>query len=343
MWRWWGHLHGPPVLGASHQGSSGTSPSQAASQRRIGLPVLMVWFIVSIKTMTKQPAWRRAPFHCTLRVGLSIVRRKLPVLVQPIVRFDDERSTIIANLRTATGLTLYRYGINTPELYLTRLLLKSGDLFVDGGANIGIFTLVAAAKVGSTGKVLACEPAPQSAAMLRQNVELNDFSWVEVKQAALAERAGHQPFTVFGGDASGFSSFAPESVAGAQVCTVELLTIDDLVAAPERSRLGLVKLDVEGAELRVLQGAKDTLGAVGPDMLVEIEPDHLARQGGSVAELRRLLGGLGYQAYGVRWASDGHGIQGQRCGDWLPAPESPNLFLTRNIERAEGAGITLVH
>ncbi|MHB8468720.1 MAG: FkbM family methyltransferase [Gaiellaceae bacterium] len=187
-------------------------------------------------------------------------------------------------------MRLYRYGFRDPLAELIRELLSAGDTFVDGGANIGLFTLVAAEAVGAAGRVIACEPSPETAEMLRSNVSLNGFVWVSVHEAALAERPGREAFWSFEPGA-GLSSFAPEAVEGAQRREVDVTTLDELVAgAPVR----LVKLDLEGAELRALRGARRTLAHVRPDLLLEIEAPHLARQGGTVEALYALLDSAGY-------------------------------------------------
>ena len=88
------------------------------------------------------------------------MRRRLPGLARVAVPYDSGRSRIIADLRTALGLGLYRYGgVTAPELALLRDRLGPGDTFVDGGANVGLFTLVAAARVGPAGRVISFEPA----------------------------------------------------------------------------------------------------------------------------------------------------------------------------------------
>ena len=93
-----------------------------------------------------------------------------------------------------------------------RSLLRPGDVAIDAGANIGLFTVLAASQVGPHGRVIACEPSPTTMRLLRDNVERNGFDWVELREVALAETPGRLEMHVFH-PGSGFSSFAPAQAA----------------------------------------------------------------------------------------------------------------------------------
>ena len=172
-----------------------------------------------------------------------------------------------------------------------------------------MFTLVAAARVGSSGMVAACEPIPATAAHLRENVAINRYQWVSVLEVALAEHRGVRQITAFGGNASGLSSFSPETVGGT-VLQVKTVTLDSLASSTKPS---LVKLDLEGAEVGALLGAPMILSS-GCPFLVEVESHHLGRQGHTREDLFELFRSAGYQwrrvgygpnywfSYGNRWS-----------------------------------------
>jgi FkbM family methyltransferase len=187
--------------------------------------------------------------------------------------------------------------------------------------------------------VLAFEPAPAARGQLLQNLELIQFSWVEVSARALADSAGARDFVAFSNDAWGSSSFAPPpEFAGGCVEPVETTTLDAAIANLDRTRIRLVKLDLEGAEYAALQGAQRLLREVQPDFLVELEPEHLARQGTSVADVVGLFEEHGYRFFTV----DGNGQEGVLL---TPEPNPgkvgarPNVFMSRNLERLAGASI----
>jgi FkbM family methyltransferase len=229
---------------------------------------------------------------------MSLARRRVPPLA--IARPRIGRGIRVrADLATPLGKRLYRYGFCEPEADILRRLLRPGDVFVDGGANVGLFTLTAAATVGPGGRVLAVEPANETMALLRANVELNGFGWVELHEVGLAERSGKETLYTFGPGA-GVSSFAPAAEGTAE--EIPTATLDE-IAKDHIDRVRLVKLDIEGAELRALRGSSGLMEASRPFFMLEIEPDHLARQAASVADIEELFAGLDYR--GFRMGRDG--------------------------------------
>ena len=132
------------------------------------------------------PAWRAKPLRTGLRVASSLVRKRFPPLRLARVPYDGGRTSVYADLGTPMGLMLYRYGNRDIDIELAKLLLSPGDVFVDGGANVGLFTLAAAAKVGATGKVIAIEPAREVRLQLTRNVALNRLLQVQNVPFALA-------------------------------------------------------------------------------------------------------------------------------------------------------------
>jgi FkbM family methyltransferase len=291
-------------------------------------------------TPAAQASWQRRPATTLLRIALSLLRRRLPTWRQVVVPYDEGRSRIVADLSTALGLGLYRYGYQDNDLDLVRQILQPGDVFVDGGANVGLFTLVAARQVGPSGKVLAFEPAPWSLQALRRNLAVNSYPWVDVFPVALADRAGTTELVTFQGDAAGYSSFAPPTRAGGNLVSVTTGTLDALVSEGNRETLSLVKLDLEGAEYRALQGAQAILSVSAPDFLVEVEPEHLGRQGASVGQLMELFRGAGYHGFTIT-----KGTAGTACltkvADIPAARTSPNVFMTKDPARAERRGVHL--
>ncbi len=141
--------------------------------------------------------------------------------------------------------------------------LKTGDVVVDAGANVGRYTLLAAATIGERGRVLAFEPNAEIAAKLLGNVELNGFRNVDIHQFALGAASGET--LLFTGSDHGWSS---TSAAWIQVRGNErpasqkkaaLRTLDSVLEDAGITCVKLCKIDVEGAELEVLRGARNSL------------------------------------------------------------------------------------
>lgn len=160
-----------------------------------------------VRRISRPSTVKRSP-AVVVRTGVSLVRRAVPRWATPEV--DLGGVLVRADLATAYGLYLYRKGFPEPEARLLRGLLRPGDVFIDGGAHSGTFTLIAAAIVGPEGRVLACEPAAGTVQLLRRNVELNALRNVDIFPVAIAERAGTLPSV----------SFAPDSALGSQVHSI---------------------------------------------------------------------------------------------------------------------------
>lgn len=153
-----------------------------------------------------------------------------------------------------------------------RRLLQPGMVFVDLGANIGYFSLLAATLVGPAGKVIAFEPNRANCQLLQQSIELNGFSQVQLHPYAVAEKA--QTFTLEAparGSNGRVSEFAPEAALRAgRYSVVQAVTLDHFLA--EESRIDVIKMDIEGAEPRAFQGMEQLIRRHRPVLLLEFDP-----------------------------------------------------------------------
>ena len=198
------------------------------------------------------------------------------------------------DLRTSHGLGVYRRREYTDvDFEILRAHLRPGDVFIDCGANVGMYTLTAASLVGKTGRVVAFEPAPPTRDALMRNVAVNDLSQVTVLPFALGARPGALLFTVMG-NGGGLSSFAPANPERGSAAKVAVMRLDDCLTPDLAGRVKLVKIDVEGAETAALRGAARLFQQERPLLLLEVEDEHLRRQGSSAEELNALLEGWGY-------------------------------------------------
>lgn len=175
--------------------------------------------------------------------------------------------------------------------------LRPGMVFVDGGGNEGLYTLFASAKVGAKGRVIAVEPSPCEIARLRANLELNDARNVDVAEVALTERSGSAWMRVAEDGHSGqntLGAFAYEGIGTAESRDVTAITLDQLLGERHIETVDVIKLDLEGAEIRALQGAIGMLRQCRPLLLIEVSEVALGHQGGSPEALLELLRGEGY-------------------------------------------------
>lgn len=165
------------------------------------------------------------------------------------------------------------------ESNFIRSFLKPGNTFVDVGANIGWHTLIAANKVGAKGRVLSFEPVTTTFNELEDNIEINGFKNISPFRLALSDTEGSA--VIYGNvenDSGGNSMITSE---GRPVLETISMQRGDVVLAGERvTGIDLLKIDVEGAEMRVLEGLAGYFerGLIGA-MLVEINSPHLRNAG----------------------------------------------------------------
>lgn len=165
--------------------------------------------------------------------------------------------------------------------------LKAGGTFVDVGASVGVYTLLAARAVGSSGRVLAIEPAPATARALRATVSANGLGGVvSVKEIAAGAEQGLGTLAV--AQNSGHGTLLPSDGASGSV-VAPIAPLDEILADSDPD---MIKIDVEGWEPNVIEGLKGTLRN-NPNviLIMDFEPAHIRRTGLSAAAwVDRLLG-----------------------------------------------------
>lgn len=149
-----------------------------------------------------------------------------------------------------------------------------GSVFYDVGANLGFFALLAARMTGPEGRVYAFEPAPANAAAIRRNAAHNDFANIEVVERAAGASTGRARLQVV--DDQSWSKLEEYGAhPGTQeILEVDLVALDDLVAGGEAPAPDVVKIDVEGAEIAVLEGMEAILAGHRPAIICELHDTH---------------------------------------------------------------------
>lgn len=194
----------------------------------------------------------------------------------------------------------YRLLKPAPSNSLVRALCKPGDTAIDVGANIGDWTLALAEAVGTQGKVYAFEPLPVMAQALEKTVAVNRLRQVQVVPIALASEEGETLFSAERGNTGG-SRLGVMAGDFSQI-TVAARTLDGFLRGErDVARLDFIKIDVEGFESAVLEGAREVLARFRPALL--LETGHEA--GDRRESISKLLRPLGYRVVG---AVTPHGI-----------------------------------
>lgn len=203
-------------------------------------------------------------------VGVRVAPKIRPLLVPP-----DDR----------VGRSL-REGFEQAERDLVMRLLTPGDSFVDIGAHVGLYTVLAAHRVGVTGEVFAAEPHPESFAVLQQNVQRHKIEQiVRPLQVAVSDENGFAKLNIPQHSQAAWSSLGEPWAVSQRSVDVETVTVDWLLQAVCPF---LMKIDVEGWERRVLAGGVHKFSSSdAPHLLIELS---------EIASARALCQ-LGYALY----------------------------------------------
>jgi FkbM family methyltransferase len=197
---------------------------------------------------------------------------------------------------------LYYFGLWEPNLSAwIESRLSPGDVFIDVGANIGYFTLLAANRVGPSGAVVAVEAMPAIFQHLASHVAANGLSNTRlINEAAVGPDDPHEVLLHWGGAGNIGSSGMLRQATQSESVKVPARTLAQMLTAEDCRRARLIKVDVEGVEGRTIRGLGLERGGFNErlELIVEISAD--AAAGTDPEDLLRYFAGLGYWPYELR-------------------------------------------
>jgi FkbM family methyltransferase len=245
-------------------------------------------FVRLIRFLFSHPLVRRRPWRGLLRVLRWQAGSRLTGMPAVMPFVPPTRLLVRPGLSSATS-NLYAGLTDVAEMGFTLHLLRRGDLMADIGANIGVYTVLAAGVAGA--EVVAVEPAGATLPALHDNIRLNDLGGrVRVLATALGERA--EPRRVTTGRGTTNRVMLDEEAEPAAAVTLAM--VDGVFA--DRAPL-LLKIDTEGYEYRILLGASRVLAMPALRAIIVETGSHLGRYGDSVGALDRLLRGHGFRPH----------------------------------------------
>lgn len=192
---------------------------------------------------------------------------------------------------------IFWYGYYEKEAVLTwQTLLQPGMNIIDIGANTGYYTLVSAPVVAH---VFAIEPATTARDMLRQNIELNKLHNVTILSFAASDENGLADLYISGPDNIGMTGFKPAENFYGAVEYVNTMKMDDWWINHSKPTINMIKIDVEGAEMKVLQGMIQLLKDQQPLLFIEVIKKQLEQFESSLPQLNNFFREMGYQAFEI--------------------------------------------
>lgn len=197
-------------------------------------------------------------------------------------------------------LTAGKWGYEPETLTFIKRMLHKGDTFIDCGAHVGFFTVLAA-EIVKTGTVYSFEPEPENYKDLLGNIEANKFKNVRAFNNAVGDKDAAVEMYVNEDNDGGHSlwnpSSHPENIKtkkhGAKKISVDMVRLDSVIDDVPK----IIKIDVEGCEMMVLQGAKRILENHSPHVIMEINWYALQQMGSSHGAIQDYMEGLGYTVY----------------------------------------------
>lgn len=183
------------------------------------------------------------------------------------------------------------------EAHVTRVLtqtLRPGSTFVDVGANVGFHTFLAATTVGATGSVVAVEPSSENCRLLQMSKVENRADQVSILPFALDRTAGVRYLSAHIGTNAGLIPDAREHLLDGRGTPVYATTLDD-IAPP---KIDVMKIDVEGAEFRVLEGGRKSIERDKPVIVMEFSCEMTQRTSGvDPGDALQAVLDLGYELF----------------------------------------------
>ncbi len=267
--------------------------------------------MIGLARLLARPDFRAHPVRAVWRRAWWRVRWQ--VTSRPLLTTLGNGLDIAVPRSASTAPLFYCGGWSESEtaIFLERVV-HPGRVVFDVGAHIGEYTLLAA-KRGAT--VHAFEPDPANATLLRANVASNALAKVTVHECAVCDCEGQVGFLAHRDPALSELGKKGQILGGYTDTSVRAIRLDSITAP----RIDVIKIDVEGAELAVLRGAKTILArppSAAPVLVFEFAPHQYARFGYAPREVLNMLTGYGYRIARL----DGTPF------DWWPAELSPVHF-----------------
>ncbi len=236
-----------------------------------------------------------------------LIARRVQALGNLPAVLADERGAVF-ELETRAELETFvrhRGHFERESLALSATLLDEGMVALDVGANVGAYTTAFSRVVGHTGRVHSFEPAESTYRRLLRTLELNELTNVTPVMAGVSDSSGSAQLFSYGPGFESWKTLAPRmielgdrTIVAAESAPIQTLTLDEYCCDHGIGTVGLLKIDVEGGELRVLRGASALLGDRRIQaIMVEVSDNTLEAFDDSSTRLIELLEGHGLRTY----------------------------------------------
>jgi FkbM family methyltransferase len=264
------------------------------------------------KRYSEPPVWlktigkisRALPNYPKLKWGLMLIfKNKIEGKnYRTIVRYDLGQK-IVLNLDDWIPSQIFWCGlylVEKKETEFFKKLIEKGHIVIDIGANIGYYTLMAAARVGKNGRVYSFEPCSSTFKLLQENIKINKSENVVLSEMAVLDKEGNIELYLSEKTNTGSTSISFPTKYSGKKENVKCITLDKFIKEKKLKKVDVIKIDTEGAELKVLKGMEKLLSVQSPKVLIEINEENLNALGSSKEDIYAFFRKLGYQAYDIK-------------------------------------------
>lgn len=264
-----------------------------------------------IKWLINNIAFKKNPLSVIIKILIWEIFRKFGVKRSYI--FDDNIKIYLYPNDGVARLTFY-FNYHEPEIFkflekfINKIKEKQDELiYLDIGANIGLYSLFVAKRVQKRGKVIAFEPHPNTFDKLTENIRLNNFNNIIAINKALGNEKN---FVYINQCEDSAKTFVSNLKTDQSEMKVEMVNLDYFLKENQIDKIDYVKIDVEGFEFYVLQGMKELLKN-SPPLIIQIElyEKFLARSGSSLDTTVKFL----YEFKYTTWKLNSNKIKLQKC------------------------------
>ena len=229
---------------------------------------------------------------------------------------NSDQKEIVIQITNGSILKLYKDSSLSPHLFkgdfefheikFILTFLEKGDVFIDIGANIGYFSITASSSVGETGAVHCFEPTEQTYSRLLGSIALNNAKNIFPHATALSNLNEERAFTV---STNGFDAYnslgTPSEGEGFSKKILFTRSLDSFLKEENIADPSLIKIDVEGWEIPVIEGMKELLAKkTAPVLIVEFTESNAKSAGFSCSSLFDMITELNYNLYKYNWINN---------------------------------------
>jgi FkbM family methyltransferase len=238
--------------------------------------------------LLSHPEFRKHP----VRVSSGVVSWEIHKLLSRNISLELEGLRLTARPIDGNGRLICYFGTKFDPIFdFLKAFLQRGMVYVDVGANIGSHAINAARLVGGTGAVYAFEADPDTHRLLAENIRSNGLNNIILTQTCVSDHVGTLSFYKHKDSAKSSIVDRGEKLSA----TLPSNTLDNLI--PDTTKIDILKVDVEGAELSVLRGSTRIFSSAHPPSVVIIEVFDVRDNTDKSEGIRQILEGYGYKFY----------------------------------------------